>query len=321
MEQSRCSAKSQSCRKIMIELGQEICRDLNAALSREWLETNGIGGFSSSTITGLNTRRYHGLLTAATKPPVGRFVLLSKVEETLLIDGHRYDLSSNQYPGAVHPQGHRYLAGFRLDPFPTFVYRVEGIEITKRVFMAHGENTAVIEYDVQMPKGASACSLELRPLIAFRDYHGTTHHNDAINPTVQSNDGVAAITPYEGLPTLYFGHNADTLEESGNWYFNFEYSAELERGLDAHEDLFNPFALRFDLLGNRKAIVVASTQSRPASDAVQLKRREVNRRKRVVEQAPSKDPLVQQLTAAADQFIVQRGELNTVVAGYHWFAD
>jgi predicted glycogen debranching enzyme len=239
----------------------------------------------------------------------------------LLIDGHRYDLSSNQYPGAVHPQGYRYLTEFRLDPFPTFVFRVEGIEITKRIFMAHGENTTVIDYDVQLPKGSNACSLELRPLIAFRDYHGTTHHNNAINSTVQSNDGVAAITPYEGLPTLYFGHNADTLEASGNWYFNFEYSAELERGLDAHEDLFNPFALRFDLPGNRKAIVVASTQSRLASDAVQLKRREVNRRKRVVEQAPSKDPLVQQLTAAADQFIVQRGELNTVVAGYHWFAD
>jgi len=305
----------------VIRFDHSVCTDLEHARNLEWLETNGLGGFSSSTITGLNTRRYNGLLTAATKPPVARFVLLSKMEETLLIDGRRYDLSTNQYPGAVYPQGHRYLAGFRLDPFPTFVYRVEGIEITKRVFMAHGENTAVIEYDVQMPKGASACSLELRPLIAFRDYHGTTHHNDAINPTVQSNDGVAAITPYEGLPTLYFGHNADTLEESGNWYFNFEYAAEQERGLDAHEDLFNPFVLRFELSGERKAIVVASTQPRPANDAAELKQREMNRRKRVVEQAPSKDPLVQQFTAAADQFIVQRGELNTVVAGYHWFAD
>ena len=305
----------------MISFGPDVCSDLGQARSLEWLETNGLGGFSSSTITGLNTRRYHGLLTAATRPPVGRFVLLSKMEETLVIDGHRYDLSSNQYPGAVYPQGHRYLNEFRLDPFPTFVYCVEGIEITKRVLMAHGENTAVIEYDVQLPKGASACSLELRPLIAFRDYHGTTHKNDAINATVQSNDGIAAITPYQGLPTLYFGHDADALEESSNWYLNFEYSVELERGLDAHEDLFNPFVLRFELHESGKAIVVASTQPRPASDAAQLKQREVKRRKRVVGQAPSTDPLIQQLTAAADQFIVQRGELNTVVAGYHWFAD
>jgi predicted glycogen debranching enzyme len=88
---------------MMIEFDQESCRDLNVALTREWLETNGIGGFSSSTIAGLNTRRYHGLLTAATKPPVGRFVLLSKLEEVLLIDGRRCELSSNQYPGVTQP--------------------------------------------------------------------------------------------------------------------------------------------------------------------------------------------------------------------------
>ena len=102
----------------MIQFNQENCRNLEVSLSREWLETNGIGGFSSSTISGLNTRRYHGLLTAATKPPVGRFVLLSKLEETLLIDGRRYELSANQYPGVIHPQGFGYQTGFRLDPFP-----------------------------------------------------------------------------------------------------------------------------------------------------------------------------------------------------------
>jgi len=304
-----------------MRFNQDVCRDLDQARDLEWLETNGLGGFSSSTIVGMNTRRYHGLLTAATRPPVGRFVLLSKMEETLLVDGRHYDLSCNQYSGAVYPKGHRYLTEFRLAPFPTFVYSVEGIEIQKRVFMVHGENTAVIEYDVQLPKDAPACSLELRPLIAFRDYHGTTHHNDSINRAVRVNGNIADVTPYEGLPTLYFGHNADAMEESGNWYFNFEYSAELERGLDAHEDLFNPLLLRFEIHGNRKAIVVASTQPRPANDAAALKRHEVNRRKRVVEQAPSKDPLVEQLIAAADQFIVERGELNTVVAGYHWFAD
>src|SRR5207244_12099184 len=105
----------------MIQFNQEIINNLHAATSREWLETNGLGVFSSSTIVGLNTRRYHGLLTAATKPPVGRLVLLSKMEETLILNGRGYDLSANQYPGAVYPQGHRYLQEFRLDPFPTFI--------------------------------------------------------------------------------------------------------------------------------------------------------------------------------------------------------
>ena len=113
----------------MIEFGREICGELDSALSREWLETNGLGGFSSSTIAGLNTRRYHGLLTAATQPPVGRMLLLSKLEETLILGDQRFELSANQYPGAVHPQGHCFLKRFRLDPFPVLTYEVEGVEI------------------------------------------------------------------------------------------------------------------------------------------------------------------------------------------------
>src|SRR5690242_14312117 len=135
--------------KTMIQIGKEILGDLEAAISREWLETNGIGGFSSSTISGLNTRRYHGLLTAATKPPVGRLVLLSKLEETLVIDGRRYELSANQYPGAVHPRGFEYQIGFRLDPFPTFTYEIGDVRLTKLVFMIQGENTTVVQYELK----------------------------------------------------------------------------------------------------------------------------------------------------------------------------
>src|SRR5213593_2229490 len=101
----------------MIQFKQEICGNLDAALRREWLETNGLGGFASSTITGLNTRRYHGLLVAATTPPVGRMVLLSKMEETLVAGGRGFELSANQYPGVIHPQGYMFLKQFRQDPF------------------------------------------------------------------------------------------------------------------------------------------------------------------------------------------------------------
>ncbi len=101
----------------MIRFGEEICADLDAALRREWLETNGLGGFASGTVNGCNTRRYHGLLVAATKPPVGRFVLLSKLEETLIIDGRRYELGTNRYPGVVHPQGFSFSSNFGLIHF------------------------------------------------------------------------------------------------------------------------------------------------------------------------------------------------------------
>ncbi len=136
----------------MIRFGQETCAKLERALKREWLETNGLGGFASSTITNLNTRRYHGLLVAATKPPVGRFVLLSKLEETLIINGQRFDLSANQYPVCIHPRGYEYQTEFRLDPFPVFTYRIEGIEIEKSIFMVHGENTTVIQYELRVPR-------------------------------------------------------------------------------------------------------------------------------------------------------------------------
>ena len=119
-------------------------------LSREWLVTNGLGGYASGTVSGAITRRYHGLLTAATKPPVGRLVLLSKLEETLIIDGRRYELSANQYPGAVHPQGFNYQTGFSLDPFPVFTYEVEGVRLEKSVFMVQGENTTVVQYELKM---------------------------------------------------------------------------------------------------------------------------------------------------------------------------
>ncbi len=147
----------------MIKFGKEICGDLDAALRREWLETNGLGGFASSTIVGLNTRRYHSLLVAATKPPVGRLVLLSKLEETLFIEGQPFDLSANRYPGVVHPQGFRYLKQFRFDPFPVFTYEIEGIEIEKTVFMIQGENSTVVQYEVRkrtiIQNGQRSCGL------------------------------------------------------------------------------------------------------------------------------------------------------------------
>ena len=303
----------------MMRFGPEICRNLDQALRREWLETNGLGGFASSTITGLNTRRYHGLLTAATTPPAGRLVLLSKLEETLVLEGRRYDLSANRYPGVIHPQGYQYLTGFGLDPFPVFTYAVEGVEIKKTVFMPQGENTVVVQYE--MRGDSPGATLEIRPLIAFRDYHSTTHENGGISRDVRTEDGLATIAPYPGLPELHFAHDAAGFTPTGEWYRNFEYDIERERGLDFQEDLFNPFVLRFDLSGRASASIIASTARRRASDAPGLRRAETERRRGVLAAAPYQDEFLQALIAAADQFIVARGDQKTVIAGYHWFCD
>jgi predicted glycogen debranching enzyme len=308
----------------MIQFEREAWSDLEVALRREWLETNGLGGFASSTIVGLNTRRYHGLLVAATKPPVGRLVLLSKLEETLWIDGKRFDLSANRYPGVIHPQGFHYLKQFRLDPFPVFTYEVEGIEMEKSVFMIHGDNSAVIHYELRKnnrPQVPKHMRLEIRPLIAFRDYHGMTHENGVINPAVQQSSGLASVTPYHGLPSLHLAHNAIELRKTGDWYRNFEYDAERERGLDCSEDLFNPFALCFDLRIRRQASIIASTERRDVTQAVEYRRAEITRRRKVIVASPMEDGFAQSLAAASDQYLVARGDEKTVIAGYHWFGD
>lgn len=305
-----------------IHFGPDICHDLASATQREWLDTNGLGGFASSTILGLNTRRYHGLLTAATQPPVGRLVLLSKLEETLIIDGQRFELSANQYPGAIHPQGYQYLHHFRLDPFPVWTYVIGAVELEKALWMVHGENTTVIQYTVRFSDARPAqCQLEMRPLIAFRDYHSTTHRNDALNAHVDIAPGRASVTPYQGLPTLHCAHDAESIEPVGAWYYHFVYAIERERGLDDQEDLFNPYVLRFDLHQRPQASIIASTAPHDVAQASAYRQAEIARRQALLAATPSDDTLVRTLVAATDHYVVSRGAQKTVIAGYHWFGD
>ena len=320
----------------MIRFDQEICGNPAAALSREWLETNGLGGYASSTITGQNTRRYHGLLVAATRPPVGRTVMLSKFEETLIVDGRRYDLSTNQYKGAVHPLGYRYQTGFRLDPFPIFTYEIEGITIEKSVLMPHGENTTVVRYKFQapstysreatddaslIPHPSSLILFDLRPLIAFRDYHSLRHENPLLNSHVEADEALLTIKPDDDLPALYFAHDAVELDRASFWYRDFEYGEERARGFDFSEDLFSPFALKFNLKENDGAHVIVSTEPREISRAKHYAQAEVERRRKIIESAPDTDDLTVALTVAADNYVVARGMQKTVIAGYHWFGD
>ena len=303
----------------MIDVSLEDCRNLDTAVSREWLETNGLGGFASSTVIGLNARRYHGLLTAATKPPVGRFVLLSKLEEVLVIDERRYELSANQYPGVVQPQGYNYQAAFRLDPFPVFSYEVEGVKLEKTVFMVQGENTTVVQYHLSTPENeANDIKLELRPLIAFRDYHSTTHENSALNPNIETEHGLVTFRPYSDLPPLHLAHDSADIDKAGCWYRSFQYAIERARGLDFSEDLFSPCAFTFNLIRKPMVSIIASTERRDVNQAETYRRNETNRRVLADRKA---DQLVNVLSAAAEQFIVARERGKTVIAGYHWFAD
>jgi predicted glycogen debranching enzyme len=303
--------------------GPETCTDLEAATGLEWLETNGLGGYASGTVAGPHTRRYHGLLVAALRPPVDRYLLLSRLEETLVVDGVRFELGANYYSGVVYPQGHRHLAEFRLTPFPVWTYRpigAPGIELARRVLMLHGENTLQVEYELRGGAGRSV-TLEVRPLIAFRDHHSSTHENPALNPHVDFGSGLASMQPYPELPRLYLGHDAEAAEPTGEWYRRFQWPVEQDRGLEAEEDLFQPFLLRFDLLSRPSAVVIASTQPHETARAAENRRQELERRQAVTASVRSRNPFAAELALAADAFIVARGEQKSIIAGYPWFSD
>ena len=296
------------------------CQNLEQSSRLEWLEANGLGGFASGTVSGIHTRRYHGLLTAALNPPVGRMLFVAKFEDTLIVDGQRVELSANRYNGVVHPQGHDYLSEFRLDPFPTWVYDIGDVEIEKRVFMAQGLDATVVEYEVRGL--CKNCRLEVRPLIAFRDHHATTHSNEAIDGAFDwEEDGLVSIQLYDGLPRVYFGADYSNCEKTGYWYNRFEYAEEQARGLDFQEDLFQPFVLHFNLANSPKAVVITSLTGIPAHEATAMREQERRRRLTLRRHSPLPDPFIEDLAEAADQFVVLRGEGHSIIAGYPWFGD
>jgi len=324
----------------MIKLDAEACQNLDTALQREWLETNNLGGFASATVVGTNTRRYHGLLTAALRPPTGRVVLLSKLEETLILDGQRYELCTNLYePAVVHPQGYRLQSDFRLDPFPVFTYQAGDSRVEKTVFMPHGENTTVVRYRIHAP-GATTAALEIRPLVAFRDYHSLQREALDIFLKAELRENLVSLLKQDDSTHLFLAHDAAHASLEGYWYRHFEYPEERERGFDFHEDLFNPCLLVWQV-GSSDATcnLIASTEERVAADAASLETSERARRSSVVagydengsgetagvEATASEsgdDDYVRLLVAAADQFLVKRGDnLSSVIAGYHWFTD
>ncbi len=303
-----------------IQFDQSLTHNFNAAIQREWLETNGLGGWASSTIIGAHTRRYHGLLVAARRPPVGRVVLLSKLDETIEFDKDRFELGTNLFPGAVHPEGYRYLQAFLKNLFPVFIYEAGGVRLQKTIAAVNGENTTLVLYEVL--EAPSVFTLKFQPFMAGRDYHSLMHTNEAIHQQVKFENGILRSLLYDNLPQLYLGVPNSEFTANPQWYYNFEYPVEKYRGQNFREDLFTPgmFSCRLkpgDTLG-----VIASTDQPAGRDAFDLFQAERKRRNRLTGNLKVTDAFSETLTLAADQFIVNRGEdLKTIVAGYHWFTD
>jgi predicted glycogen debranching enzyme len=293
----------------------EVASDLTQGCAREWLETNGLGSFAMGTVAGPATRRYHAILCAATRPPVGRMVLVNRLEEEVRFEGWGYSLNSNFYPGVVHPNGYKSLIEFRLDPWPTWVYRLGGARVERTLFMPHGQQTTVVSW--RLLEGTRA-RLFIRPLLSGRDYHSLHRHNHHLRQQVDAGEGLVIMQPYQDLPAVYLHHNG-VYGHKPEWFFNFHYPVEAERGLEFEEDLFSPGEVSFDLTSHAPALAIFTLEGKAIPDVAELKAQELTRRAVLVNGV--QDELQQRLTLAADRFVVKRGSHRTIIAGYPWFTD
>ena len=265
------------------------CQNFDRSSRLEWLEANGTGAFAMGTVSGVNTRRYHALLVASLCPPVERHVLLSRVDEELTLGQEQISISACQYPGAVAPEGFRYLESFAVAPCATWRYRLDGVTLEKQVFLIPGKQAVVLRY-----RASAHASLRVRPFLAYRDYHSLSHENSSLNPEAAEWAGVVRVEPYSGMPPMEF-FTRGQFEADGHWYNNIEYLEELDRGLGFREDLFTPGVFTLELEAGEWTSFCASIDGTRGGDAPVEK---------------------------ADPFVVRRADGRpSIIAGYPWFTD
>ena len=315
--------------------------ELHPFLEREWLLTNGKGAMSFSTVVGCNMRRYHGLLCAATMPPVGRVMALNRIGELVYLDGKSdyLELSINQFRNSLHPRGDRYLRRFELGDIASFHYELDGIKIIKDVQLVWGRNTAGIRYRIEAPPERQV-RLELLPFVSLRDFHALRQAPGA-NFDVKAEAFEMAVGESGTKNTLHFRADAGEFIKQGDWWYGHTYPIETDRGQDDSEDLFAPGRLIYNTRGSSTLTLWASMEG---SDALQwdtelARRPEAFAGPLTVVSAPGAKkqqggdateapvtPILKKLIRAADDFVVSRRRPDgkpgvTVIAGYPWFAD
>lgn len=288
----------------MYEFSEQQCQNLEFSTRREWLLTNGLGGFAMGSISGINTRRYHGHLVAAIGSSSDRIVLLASVDAFMQGEEQQIGISSNQYPGAVYPEGHYFLRKVTVgDDFVRWLYRSGALQIEKSLQVLPGKNAAVITYT---NKGETQLLLTLRPLISDKPYHDNFSMHEGYPEQMAFPKDETVITD-QGVSLVLAHPKAQRMPVQG-WYYRFEHAREVERGLEPRDDLFCPCELKYELLPGEKALLIASTQKGMKADAE--------------EPTCTKDrKLSNQLRAAARHFVVKSGDRPTIIAGYPWFTD
>ncbi|NPE28060.1 glycogen debranching protein [Methanococcoides sp. SA1] len=298
--------------------------DHASAIAREWLITNGIGGYASSTIIGDNSRKYHGLLIASANPPVDRRVLLSSLDEEIIVGNEVYRLATHRYPDTVYPSGFKYLHRFSASPLPTFEYRIGNIKLIKNIFMIRGQNTTVVRYELLNPDNEDLV-FRILPLVTNRDFHQLRKADDFSFSEEHDDTGVQLTT---GYGVLQLRSNMQYGQES-HWYYNLEYDSERGRGEAYQEDLYNPGHFERHVSDHVSEMYVVASTSISENMELDLElvnsehERELSRQRSLQARCNLTNDLALKLVNAADSFIVQRNSTGskTILAGYHWFAD
>ena len=294
----------------------------------EWLEADGLGGFASGTTSGIRTRRYHALLLTATNPPTGRMVLVNGFDAQIEMAGASFALSSQRYaPGVVHPDGASRIVNFTTDPWPTWVYRLsDRVHVTQEILVEHGTGTVLVRWSVKTDADVSL-RLSVGPFLSGRDYHSMHRENGACRFDVHRAGGAMIFQPYSDVPAVRFFSNG-AYTHAPDWYRNFLYSAERERGLDDREDLAAPGIFEWTLdSSHAEAVLLVNAQHRAVDsnpgDNVAWSATDVAARAAQISTAERarRTAFPSRLDRAADAYLVQRGRGRTIVAGYPWFTD
>lgn len=286
--------------------------NLQYSLHREILSTNRAGGYMSSSIVFCNTRKYHGLLVCPIEKFEGEdYVLLSTLDETIIQHDQSFNLAIHRYPGVYEPKGHKYIVDFEFDPTPTITYRVGGVLLKKELLMVHNTNQLLIRYTLL--EATSPTILRLKPFLAFRCRHKLSKANLFANTNHSTIDKGIVSKLYNDLPTLNMQLNkANEFIAVPEWYYNFEYLEEKERGYDFQEDLFTPGYFEISIKKGESIVFSAALDEQKSNGLSKFFEKELLSR-------PSKDSFVDCLKNAATQFIVKRGKDTEVMAGYPWF--
>ncbi len=316
-----------------VQFGREICGDLAAAESREWLVTNGIGGYASGTVAGSQTRRYHGMLVAALQPPVGRTQLVSAIDEIVHYAGADFPLATHRWAsGAIDPQGFLFLEDFHLEgSTPVWTYALADALLEKRVWMRQGENTTYIQYT--LVRGSSALEMEWKALVNYRDFHSLTHAGEWRMNITPVENGVKVLA-FDGAAPFYLKSSAATCEPRHEWYLGCYFAEETERGLSDREDRLFAALFRAKLEVGSSFTLVVSTEAAAALDVETARAERANYEVKLFHDWQAKNETLAgeapswlwQLILAADQFIVKRSlaeepDGRSIIAGYHWFGD